>query len=111
MRDDQVYLRDILDAIRRIESYTSVGREAFLNTELYQDAVIRQLAVIGEASRKLSESLRASHAEVPWPRIFALRNLLIHDYAGVSLETVWKITEENLPLLKKQVQVILDGLA
>ena len=111
MRDDQVYLRDILDAIRRIESYTSVGREAFLNTELYQDAVIRQLAVIGEASRKLSESLRASHGEVPWPRIFALRNLLIHDYAGVSLETVWKITEENLPLLKKQVQAILEGLA
>jgi len=84
MKDDSVYLRHILDAIVRIESYIAVGREAFMSTPHWQDAVIRQLEIIGEATKRTSEALRSHHPEVPWRRIAGLRDVLIHDYMGVS---------------------------
>jgi uncharacterized protein with HEPN domain len=69
--------------------------------------VIRQLEIIGEATKRLSEDLRSQHAEVPWRRVAGLRDVLIHDYMGVDLAAVWVITQENLPALKRQVQSIL----
>ncbi len=69
MKDDRVYLRHIRDAIARIDSYTSRGHEVFLAETMIQDAVIRNLEVIGEAVKNLSDSLRMRHPEVPWTRI------------------------------------------
>lgn len=110
MRGDQVYLRHILDAIEKIESYISVGRDIFLSTSHWQDAVIRQLEVIGEATKRLTRNLRSQHPEVPWRRIAGLRDVLIHDYMGVDLVAVWEITQGELPALKKHIQVILEQL-
>ncbi len=107
MKGDQVYLRHILDAIERIESYISVGRDVFMTASHWQDAVIRQLEIIGEATKRLSQNLRSQHDEVPWRRIAGLRDVLIHNYMGVDLTAVWKITQKDLPLLKKHVQFIL----
>lgn len=110
MKGDEVYLRHILDAIEKIESYTSVGREGFMSTSHWQDAVIRQLEIIGEATKRLSQDLRTQYDEVPWRRIAGLRDVLIHAYMGVDLAAVWEITQRDLPSLKQHILAILNEL-
>jgi uncharacterized protein with HEPN domain len=110
MKGDQLYLRHILEAIEKIESYISVGRDVFMTTTHWQDAVIRQLEIIGEATKRLSQDLRSRHYEIPWRRIAGLRDVLIHDYMGVDLSAVWEITQRELPALKKAIQIILERL-
>jgi uncharacterized protein with HEPN domain len=109
MKDDRVYLRHIRDAIARIESYVIGEREAFLAQTMIQDAVIRNLEVIGEAVKNLSDSLRAQHPEVPWTRIAGMRDVLIHEYFGVRVETVWAAVENRLPELKRRLDDLLGG--
>jgi uncharacterized protein with HEPN domain len=77
MKGDQLYLRHILDAMVKIEDYIAVGREVFLSTSYWQDAVIRQLEIIGEATKRLSQDLRSRHHEISWRRIAGLRDVLI----------------------------------
>jgi len=110
MKGDQLYLRHILDAMARIESYILVGRDVFMATTHWQDAVIRQLEIIGEATKRLSQDLRSQHHEIPWRRIAGLRDVLIHDYMGVDLSAVWEITQRELPVLKRGIWIILEQL-
>jgi uncharacterized protein with HEPN domain len=100
---DLVYLNHILDAIDKITAYVSVGRDLFMVTSHWQDAVIRQLEIIGEATKHLSEALHQQYPATPWRRIAGLRDVLIHDYMGVDLAAVWEVTQSNLPLLKQQI--------
>ncbi|MFN8625542.1 MAG: DUF86 domain-containing protein [Candidatus Binatia bacterium] len=109
MKDDQVFLAHIRDAIARIESYTHGGRGAFLIDTKTQDAVMRNLEVIGEAVKNLSVDLRTKHPEVPWNRIAGMRDVLIHEYFGVRLETVWNAVEHRLPELKRYVAGLLES--
>jgi uncharacterized protein with HEPN domain len=75
-----------------------------------QDAVIRRLEIIGEASKRISAELRAAHAEVPWKQICGLRDVRIHDYGMVDVETEWSIVEVDLPPLRDCVRKILNAL-
>lgn len=110
MTRDTLYLRHILDSLNRIESYAAVGRETFLSTSHWQDAVIRQLEIVGEATKRLSPELVSKHPQVPWRRIAGLRDVLIHNYMGVDIHAVWEITQKDVPVLKNNVQRILDSL-
>lgn len=85
---DQLYLRHIFDAIGAIESFTGEGREQFANDLKTQSAVIRQIEIIGEAVKQLSETLTASQPSVPWCQIAGTRDRLIHAYFRVDLDSV-----------------------
>ena len=107
MKDPAVYLRHIRDAIARIGKYTAQGRNAFFEDSMVQDAVIRNLEVIGEAVRSLPPELKRRHPKIPWRSITALRNVLIHEYFGVDLEIVWRVVQRRIPTLKCHVEAML----
>lgn len=111
-RDDSVYLHHILDAITRIDMYLyGVDEEAFHATPLIQDGAIRQLEIIGEATKQLSKQLRTENSHVPWRDMARMRDKLIHDYLGVDLDIVWLTSQEDLPVLRREVQIILETLS
>jgi len=103
MSRDAVYLQHILECIRKIESYATVGREEFMKTDHWQDAIIRNFEIIGEAAKQLSDEFKAANAEIPWRNVAGFRDVLIHDYMGVDLNAVWQIIENELPALKENV--------
>ncbi len=104
MKKDSVYLRHILDAIEKIESYAEVGKDTFMSTAHWQDATIRNLEIIGEAVKRLSDDFKKRNTNIPWRNVAGLRDVLIHDYMGVDLESVWNVVQANLPELKKVVR-------
>lgn len=100
MQRDDVYLLDILDSARQIVRYLDgISNQQFLRDVLRQDAVIRRLLVIGEASRRLSDECREEHPGLPWRSIIGLRNVLVHDYDDIDLEAVWRTIQLELPKL------------
>lgn len=106
MTDDRAYLLHIRDCAERIAEYTRDGRNAFLDDRKTQDAVMRNLEIIGEAVKGLSDSLKGAHPAIPWKRIAGMRDVLIHHYFGVNLDTVWEVVENHLPILREE----LDGM-
>ena len=107
MKDDSVYLLHIYDAIVDIERYTDGGRKDFFAEKIIQDAVIRNLEIIGEAVKNISHQTRKKNPDIPWKRIAGLRDILIHQYFSVDLETVWLVVEKRLPLFLKQIRPLL----
>lgn len=101
---DRLYLQHVLDAILRIETYLEdIDRAEFDRTPVVQDAVIRQLQIVGEASKRLSEDLKSSLSAIPWRQVTGMRDKLTHDYMGVDLDAVWKTAVEDLAPLKAAV--------
>jgi len=110
MREDRVYLQHIVECIRRIEENTGQGREEFLQSHTLQDAVLRNLQTLSEATQRLSDDSKAKHPQIEWPRIAAFRNVLVHNYLGLDLEIIWQITQRDVPELKTAIFAILHGM-
>jgi len=108
VKDPLVYLKHIQDSIRKIELYTRRGHKEFLHNTMVQDAVIRNLEVIGEAVRNLSGDFKKEHPEIPWRSMSVLRNVLIHEYFGVDLEIVWRVVQRRLPAVKRHIRKLLQ---
>jgi hypothetical protein len=107
-RDERLYLAEILEAIDRALQYTGAGREAFFDDPKTQDAVVRNIEVIGEAVRGLSEATRRAHPEVPWSKISGTRDRVIHGYFNVDLDIIWEIVEAELPVLRGKIAAMLS---
>ncbi len=110
MKEDRAYLLHIRDSIARIRHYTSGGTARFLADTMIQDAVVRNLEIIGEAAKHVSEALKVNHAEVPWKQIAGMRDKVIHEYFGVNLELVWDAVQKDMPQLGRNIDAILQGL-
>ena len=108
MRDTYERLRDIREAIRHIEKYTSQGRDAFDQNELVQTWVMYHLGILGEAARSLPQEFKQAYPDIPWAQISKMRNVLIHIYFGIDQEIIWEIVQRDLPELKVQVDAILS---
>jgi uncharacterized protein with HEPN domain len=100
-------LRDIQEAITRIEKYSQQGRASFDQNELIQTWVIHHLEIIGEAARSLPQDFCHAHPEIPWSQISGMRNILIHMYFGIDPDVVWAVVERDLPSLKRSIETIL----
>ena len=107
MKDDRVYLLHIRDSLANIQEYTKPGRELFFQDKKTQDAVVRNLEIIGEAVKHLSASLTTTHPSIPWKQIAGMRDKLIHDYFGVDLNLVWDVVATGLPEFNRQIMEIL----
>ena len=107
MKDDRTYLFHIHEAIEKIEGYiATVGFDVFSNNNMMIDAVVRELEIIGEAARSLSDSFQDKHFEIPWYKIKAMRNVLIHEYFGVNLKVVWDTCKNDIPALKTYIEKV-----
>ncbi len=100
MRDYKLYIQDILDSIKKIQTYTKgVSKDKFTKNSLIVDAVARNLEIIGEASKRIPSDIKRQIPEVPWKKIIGLRNMLIHEYSGIDKEIIWDIIETKLDIL------------
>jgi uncharacterized protein with HEPN domain len=105
---DIVYLEHIGDAVEKIIQYSQVGQTTFAADTHWQDAIVRQLEVLGEATKHLSAEIRSKYPQLPWRRMAGLRDVLIHDYMGVDQEVVWAITANEIPQLRDQIRKIIE---
>lgn len=111
MKDDIVYLTHILDAINRKDEYVGVNTYAdFSENNLIQAGVIRELEIIGEATKKINVDLKNKYKDVPWKSVAGMRDKLIHDYFGVDIDAVWKTIKEDIPYLKTKISLIIEEI-
>ncbi|MCS4541746.1 MAG: DUF86 domain-containing protein [Euryarchaeota archaeon] len=110
-REHRAYLKDILEAIRKIERYTeNITFEQFVKDELIQDGVVRNLEIIGESVKNIPDDVKSKKPEVEWKKIAGLRDILIHAYFGMDVDILWDIVKNKVPELKEKIKEVLSEL-
>lgn len=100
----------IRDAIDKVFAYTESGRIAFFKSPMIQDAVVRNLEVVGEATKQVPGALRERAPELPWREMAGMRDKLIHDYLGVDLNLVWDVIVSELPATHERIVALIEEL-
>ena len=108
MKDEIIYLRHILECIRRIEENAIGGRDRYMDSHTLQDAMLRNLQTMAESVQRLPDDLKATRPEIEWQRIIAFRNVLVHDYLGIDTAIIWEITQRDIPELKEAILSMLS---
>jgi uncharacterized protein with HEPN domain len=109
-REWEDYLADIIQSMNEVEEFTrGLTYESFMKDRKTINAVIRSLEVMGEASKRIPDEVRAKHSEIPWKRMAGMRDKLIHEYAGVDLETVWDAIQEEIPPIRPLLEELQDN--
>jgi len=108
---DAAYLRDMIDACARIERFVS-GRtlDHYRADDMLRSAVERQIEIIGEAARHVSEPFRAARAEIPWRPIMAQRHILAHEYGEIEDPLIWRVATFHIPALHAQLKSVVLGM-
>ena len=107
MKGDIAYIDHILLCISKIQEYTKDLQQAdFIKNEMVQDAVIRNIEIIGEATKKISSDLKSQYREIPWREMSGMRDKLIHDYMGVDVDVAWRTIQDGIPLIRSVIQNI-----
>lgn len=110
-RDVRLYLNDIIECIDLIGNYTAgVNWDDFKGNPEKQDAVLRRLEIMGEAVKGIPADIRKQHPNIPWREIAGLRDVLIHNYFGITLEMVWNVVENDLDAIAGSIKTILQEL-
>ena len=105
------FINHIHDAIKDIEEFSrDITKENFLEDKKTQYAIIRSLEIIGEAVKNLPKDFTEKYSDIEWAGIAKNRDILIHKYFGVDLELVWKVIKNDAPILKQQINKILEEL-
>ncbi len=105
-----LYLIHIRECLERVAAYTAGGWEEFQADLMAQDAVLRNLQIMGESTQRLSTSLQASRPDVHWQNIAAFRNRLVPDYQSINLKQVWQIISDDLPAFRQQIEAMLQNV-
>ncbi len=110
MRSDRERLQDILQAMDRIEQFAIGGKLNFEENRLIQSDVLYQILIIGEAVGDLSSSLQQQYPDIPWREIVGMRNIIAHQYFRIDLEVVWLVVDRELPQMRPQFEMMLEGI-
>ena len=108
---DPAYLWDMLDAARSIARFTAgISLDDFLKNEMMELAVERQLEIMGEAARRISDTFKKEHSEIPWRQIIGQRNILIHEYGEILEDRIWETVNTDIPALILKLELLIPPL-
>lgn len=108
-RSSKLFVVDILESIELIEKYTKGATDKkFLDDDALQDAVIRRLEIIGEATKNIPLEIKQENQKIPWEQMAGMRNVLSHEYFGITMKRIWDATQKDLPKLKRQIEKLLE---
>jgi len=110
VKGDRLYVEHILECIERIQRYCRGGGPSFLEQDVIQDAVLRNLQILAESAKRVSGELKAAHPEIDWHGIVGFRHVLVHEYLGINLQRVYDIVTLDLPDLKVRMGALRNGL-